>query len=55
VHGAGLLAKEVPGRIVGCCCLGNLAVLLWLDRMDEIRELDSILDKEDGNVVADNI
>jgi hypothetical protein len=35
--------------------LRHLAILLWLDGVNEIRESDCILDKEDGNVVSNNI
>ena len=35
--------------------LGNLVVRLGFHRMNEVRELDSILDKEDWDVVADEI
>lgn len=37
------------------CALGNLAVGLRLDRVDEIRELDCILNEEDRDVVANNV
>lgn len=55
MHGARLLTEEVPCRIVSRCCLRNLTVRLGLDSVDEIRELDGILDKENRNVVTDNI
>lgn len=55
VHGAGLLAEEVPGRVVGRRRLGDLIVAPGLDGMDQIGEEDGILDEEDGNVVAHNI
>jgi hypothetical protein len=35
--------------------LRNLAIRLRFDGMDEVREEDGILDKEDGNVVAHNV
>jgi hypothetical protein len=35
--------------------LGNLAVWPGLDSMDQVRELDGILNKEDGDVVTNNI
>lgn len=35
--------------------LGDFAVGLGLDGVDEVREVDGILDEEDGNVVADDI
>jgi hypothetical protein len=50
-----LLAEEVPGRIVSSRALGNLAILSRLDRVDEVRELNGILDEENRNVVADEV
>lgn len=35
--------------------LGNLIIWAWLHRVDKIRELYSILDEEDWDVVANNI
>jgi hypothetical protein len=35
--------------------LGYLPILLRLDGMDEIREENGILDKEDGDIVPDNV
>jgi hypothetical protein len=35
--------------------LRDLIIWPWLDRMDEVWELDGILDEEDRNVVADNV
>ena len=52
---AGLLAKEIPGRVVSSGCLRNLPVGGGFDSVDEVREEDRILDEEDGNIVADNI
>jgi hypothetical protein len=49
------LRKEIPRRVVSCCCLWNLSVWLGLDSVDQIREFDSILDEKDGDVVADDI
>jgi hypothetical protein len=40
---------------VGGLRLGDLAVRLRLDGVDEIDELDSVLDEEDGDVVADYV
>ena len=51
----GLCAEEIPGRIVGGTGLGNLAVGLGLAGVDQIRELNGILDEEDGNVVSNEI
>jgi hypothetical protein len=50
-----LLAEEVPGAIMSSSSLRNLAVWPGLDSMNQVRELDSILNKEDGDVVTNNI
>lgn len=55
MHGAGLGAKEVPCRIMSSSSLRDLVVGTWLDRVDQVGELDSILDEEDGDVVTDDI
>jgi hypothetical protein len=55
MHRRCLLAEEIPRAIVGSGCLGDLIVWPWLDRMDEIWELDGILNEEDWNVVSDNV
>ncbi len=34
--------------------LRDFVIRLWLDRMDKIRELNRLLDEEDGDVVANN-
>lgn len=55
MKGRRLLREEVPGRVMGCSPLGNLTVRARLDRMDQVRELDCILDEENRNVVANNV
>ena len=55
VQRTGLLAKEVPCGIVGCCGLGDLIVATGLDGLNQVREEDSVLDEKDRNVVADKI
>lgn len=35
--------------------LRNLIICPWLDGMDEIRELNSVLDEENGNIVSNNV
>ena len=35
--------------------LRDFVVRFWLDRMDEIRELDRLLDEEDGDVIANDV
>ena len=46
---------EVPERVMRRSRLGDLVVRLGLHGMDEVRKLDRILNKEDGDVVADQI
>lgn len=55
VQGTRLLAKEVPGRVVGSGRLGNLTVGAWLDSVDQIREPNGILDEENRDIVSDNV
>jgi hypothetical protein len=55
VHGGRLLRKEVPCAVMRSGSLRDFSVRLWLDCMDEIRELDGILDEEYWNVVANNV
>lgn len=55
VQGAGLLAEEVPGAVMGGCRLRDLAVGRRLDGVDQIREENSVLDEEDRDVVANNV
>ena len=55
MQGARLGAEEVPCRVMRRRCLGDFIVGARLDRMDEVGELDRILDKEDGDVVSDNV
>lgn len=50
-----LLAEKVPGRVVGRGSLGDLAVGLGLDGVDQVGELGGRLDEEDGDVVANNV
>lgn len=40
---------------MGSSCLRDLIIGRWLDRVDEVGELNRILNKEDGNIVSDNI
>ena len=46
---------EVPEVIVGRAGLRHVVVRLGLDRVHEVRELDRVLDEEDGDVVADQV
>jgi hypothetical protein len=46
---------EVPEVVVSCLCLRHLAVWLRLSSMNDIGKLHGVLDKEDGDVVANNI
>jgi hypothetical protein len=50
-----LLAEKVPSAIMSSSGLGNLAVWPGLDSMDQVRELDGILNEEDGDIVTNNI
>ena len=53
----GLLAKrdEVPEVVVCSLSLRQARLRVRLTGVDEVREFDTILNKEDGNVVADDI
>lgn len=51
----GFLGEEVPCRVVGSGRLWNLIVRSRLDRVNEIRELDCILDEENRDVIPDNV
>ena len=51
----GLQAYKVPKVVMGSLCLGDLIMWFWLDSMNEVRELDGVLNKENRNVVADDI
>lgn len=55
VSSLGVQELEIPEVIVGCLCLWNLVVWLWLSGVDNIWELHSILNKEDWNIVSDNV
>jgi hypothetical protein len=35
--------------------LRDLIVWPWLDRVDQVRELNGILDEEDRDVITDNV
>uniref|UniRef100_A0A1Y1LA22 Uncharacterized protein n=1 Tax=Photinus pyralis TaxID=7054 RepID=A0A1Y1LA22_PHOPY len=51
----GFLGEEVPCRVVGSGRLWDLVVRSRLDRVNEIRELDCILDEENRDVIPDNV
>lgn len=51
----GLKTNEVPEIIMGGLPLGYLVVRFRLHCMHEIRELDGILNEENGDVVPDNV
>ena len=55
VQRAGLLAEEVPGRVVRGSSLGDFIVPAGLDGVDQIGEEDSVLDEEDGDVVSNKV
>jgi len=46
---------KVPEGIMGRRGLGNFIVWFWLDGVDYVRELDPVLDKEDGDVVGHQV
>ena len=52
---SGVSEAKVPERVVGRLGLGNLPVGFRLGRMDQVRELDTVLDEEHRDVVADQI
>jgi hypothetical protein len=45
-HAVRTLGSRTGGR-----CLRNFAIRLWLNSVDQIWKLDSILDKEDWDIV----
>jgi hypothetical protein len=55
MHALGGEADEVPEIIVGRLGLGKGAVRFFLHRVDQVRKLDRILNKENRDVVADDI
>jgi hypothetical protein len=55
MHGTRLGTEKVPRCIVSSRSLGYLIVRTRLDRVDEIREPNGILDEKDWNVVSDNV
>lgn len=55
MQSAGLLAEEVPGRVVSSRSLRDLTVTSGLDGVDQVGELDGILDEEHGDVVSHEI
>ena len=46
---------EIPKVVVSGLCLRDFIVRFGLARVDDIGELESILNEEDWNVVADNV
>jgi hypothetical protein len=51
----GVKAHEVPEGVVGGLRLRDLAIRMRFRRVDQVRELDSVLDEEHGHVVADEV
>lgn len=47
--------NEVPEIVVGRLALRDLVMGLRLDGVDEVGKVDSVLDEENGYVVADNV
>jgi hypothetical protein len=50
-----LQACEVPKVVMRTLALRNVIVRFWLDCMDNIRKLDCVLDKENWNIISDDI
>ena len=55
VHAFRRERDEIPEIVMRGLRLRESAIRLFLYRMDEVRELDWILDEEDGNIIADNV
>lgn len=55
VKGRGLRTKEVPSRVVGSGRLRYFVIWTRLHRMNEIRELNSVLNEENWDIIANNI
>lgn len=55
VQGAWLLAEEVPRSVVCRCRLWNFSIRHWFDSMYQVWEFDGILNKENRNVIPNNI
>ena len=52
---SGVKLDEIPEIIVCRLRLRKVAVGLLLDRMNQIRKLDRVLDKEDRDIVTDDV
>ena len=55
VHRLRLQTHEVPERVVRGSRLRHLVVRLRLERVDQVRKLDAVLDEEHRHVVADQV
>lgn len=55
VEGTRLGTEEVPSRIVGRSSLRYLVFGTRFDGMNQVGELDSILNEEDGDVVSNDV
>jgi hypothetical protein len=55
MKGARLLGKEIIGLVMCGGGLRYFSVWLWLHSVDQIRELDRILDEENGDIVSNNV
>jgi hypothetical protein len=49
----GEVGYKVPKIVVCCRSLGHFIVWLWFSGVNDVREFDRILNKEDWNIVAD--
>ena len=54
-HTLGLKAHVIPEIVVRRLALRHLIVRLRLDSMDKVGKLDTVLDEEDRDIVANNI
>lgn len=55
LQGTGLLAEEIPSRIMRACSLRDFVGWVRFHGMDKIWEQDCILDEEGRDVVSNNI
>jgi len=55
VSSLGVQVLEIPEVVVGALGLRNLRVRLSLASVDNVREFYGVLDKENGNIISDEI
>ena len=49
------MREEVVSGIMSCCGLRYLVICTRFDGVDEIRELNSVLDEENRDVVSNDV